>query len=91
MSRWVWGMEGGRAGHHSAAASFVLLPWKVLGGRLGLVEVDHSPQTPAFSSGGVFCSPLWVLSAPWSYPGSLRSCSHASHSFLEGKLGEQVV
>ena len=79
-------MEGGRAGHHSAAASFVLLPWQVLGGQLGLVEVDCGPQRPAFSSGGVFCSPLWVLSAPWSHPGSLRSRSHASHSFLEDKL-----
>ena len=85
------GDGGGRAGHHSAAASLVLPPWRVRGGWLSLVEVDCGPQRPAFSSGGVFWSPMWVLSAPWSHPGSLRSRSHASQSFLEGKLGRAGV
>lgn len=54
---------------------------------LSLVEVDRGPQRPAFSSEGGFCCPLLVLSPPRSHGGPPQSLSHASHSFLEGKLG----
>lgn len=81
----------GQPGHvlYSAVPSFVLLPWHVLGlpaslGSSGLRALNSLPSPPE----GAFVSPLFALSSQRSWSSSpLLSLSHASHFFLEGKLG----
>lgn len=87
------GMEGVRLDTIPAAASLVSTPGGFLGGfSSAWLKWTAALRRPAFSTQRSLLFPIVGIVCSVEPPGPpCGAVSHASQSFLEGKLGEQVV